>query len=1585
MKQVSENYTVLRGQTGFYYDVKVVRGSGQSTVEYGMDRLKSIKIDQSLFNESGPQIAGVFASQCTLKLIEQSANWPRMADFEVLVRASSADGEIKSSWLSMGKYYTDTRKADKYGNLTITAYDGMLLLEQTWAEKVTLPQSWPITARAMANLIVSATGVQIDARSVLDDTTAYIGLDTRSTAREMLSVIAAGMGGNWTMTVDGKLLLVGLRNGGASGDGLLLEDGTGNVWRIPSGAGRANDITLADLGGSTWHLPVGSADVGEIPVDGSDGGTWHIPMIGSSQKDTDAINLGLSIVSFEANTELPPVHTVEFVSDSGTQARSTDEVDGYTLLAHCNFASTNIANLCLEKTRGYCYKPFSSTGARLDPAAELGDFVQIDNEIFPIISITWRLGKHIVADISAPFEEDVDHEYPMLSENQKTLQKAIGAAADSREYVDTRLEGVESELSVLSGSITAKVDKVHQGEHTAFSWELTDQHHNWYTVDAGGSETLVMSVTGAGLKVVGEIIANSGVIGIDGDAFSIVPRHTETVLDPESGEYVQVTYPSSIQNGIATFDDNQHDGVYIGTDGIRLGRYFTVNKRGELTAKSGVIGGFTISQNALYSGGASSYSGTGDGVHLSASGIRLGDNFKVSNSGVVNASGLNMTGGTINLTRVVQDEETGQDITETVFYVSSGGSVNANFTGGTFKIGDKMVLSGNSLTLGGFNIGANSISSTVEDEDGGVFGVNISPYGISLSNSDGSVFNVDSSGNASFGGTIFAENISGAVTQEQLAQAVQTTLSYATAYNNATKINPSSHPEQFTATAFYAVQNDSNVGGFVNAQRYMTIAAPKWGYGPEMENSVVPTAAHWHTFTEGTGANAGKIFIGQAIPATSDYADRHFFDIADTQFYRDGVSAARQSVLRSVTIDRTYDEITGEVNGAYTFNGHEYVDVALMSDSKRFTTKRLNVDDLTSGEIESTGVTRDSSHYDPYQDYISGSVKWVIDTKAIINGTAQADVTKLDVQDLYNRWHTEQISVQRISAVRETADANIVWDAVDQTVSADYTLRAWDAVSGGNVLYTEDEYPITIPANKAYNAGVTDGSDAAEANYISYVPTYPTEWNPVIALPGSVISSGNHKYVQADFDLTAGHQISGSQSTAFDYDSDNRIFNVDVSGVWNEAFLAGKSYATPVSIARRINSATGQEIPDTWDDRAAKGAIYLRAGNATQDVYYDATIEVDTDSAIYQAGYDAGGGGICPVMGIESMLYASITGANAYSQITVTFTDDSTGTYSLPLVYNQYASENETLYNYARYIGGRSPAITNRRVSPTIYDTENPYVLPVEVEFNTNGNAQSFETTVDVYAVYEEGRRAGGGGISPAMEISSVDEHSYSSTADFTLTFDNSYLRYDSANDLLQGRILATMADGNTQTVFVRMDAQRKSLTPPSYTVTNGNVEEDQNNPYDPTNPYVFNVVATFSVDGNNRSYTSFVNVFDVYQAGVAEGESSGADYSKGNESLSIDEESYDSGFYIDGTNSRVAVTGYVDVDNHRINLDSHDIGVGSVWWAGRNSKNVDHVVNYAGEIHTGPYGSKTMDLTSRVYFEDGNYEDFQSEVNYYE
>ena len=53
------------------------------------------------------------------------------------------------------------------------------------------------------------------------------------------------------------------------------------------------------------------------------------------------------------------------------------------------------------------------------------------------------------------------------------------------------------------------------------------------------------------------------------------------------------------------------------------------------------------------------------------------------------------------------------------------------------------------------------------------------------------------------------------------------------------------------------------------------------------------------------------------------------------------------------------------------------------------------------------------------------------------------------------------------------------------------------------------------------------------------------------------------------------------------------------------------------------------------------------------------------------------------------------------------------------------------------------------------------------------------------------------------------------------------------------------------------------------YEVTEGNVEEDGMNPYNAnSNPNIFNVLATFKVDGNYRSYTSFVNVYKVYNAG---------------------------------------------------------------------------------------------------------------------
>lgn len=58
---------------------------------------------------------------------------------------------------------------------------------------------------------------------------------------------------------------------------------------------------------------------------------------------------------------------------------------------------------------------------------------------------------------------------------------------------------------------------------------------------------------------------------------------------------------TSIYSGITSMNDSEHSGVYLGTNGIRLGllNAFSVDTSGSLKATKGTIGGWTISDNSL--------------------------------------------------------------------------------------------------------------------------------------------------------------------------------------------------------------------------------------------------------------------------------------------------------------------------------------------------------------------------------------------------------------------------------------------------------------------------------------------------------------------------------------------------------------------------------------------------------------------------------------------------------------------------------------------------------------------------------------------------------------------------------------------------------------------------------------------------------------------------------------------------------------------------------------------------------------------------------------------------------------------------
>ena len=208
MRTTSDTYKAIRNTAGYHYNVKVV--CNDTEVTYGMDKLKSVHIKPLLFAENGPSIGNACSTECDLVFMETSSNWPRMAEFEVLVQIANEANTQLSEWLSMGTYITDERVKTVNGDLQIIGFDKMLEMEQSWTDKITPPANWPITAKAWCDLVEAANLVEFDSRNVIDNTVAFIGLNSTSTIRDVLKDIAAAHGGNFVMTSDGKIRLVPL-------------------------------------------------------------------------------------------------------------------------------------------------------------------------------------------------------------------------------------------------------------------------------------------------------------------------------------------------------------------------------------------------------------------------------------------------------------------------------------------------------------------------------------------------------------------------------------------------------------------------------------------------------------------------------------------------------------------------------------------------------------------------------------------------------------------------------------------------------------------------------------------------------------------------------------------------------------------------------------------------------------------------------------------------------------------------------------------------------------------------------------------------------------------------------------------------------------------------------------------------------------------------------------------------------------------------------------------------------------------------------------------------------------------------------
>lgn len=171
---------------------------------------------------------------------------------------------------------------------------------------------------------------------------------------------------------------------------------------------------------------------------------------------------------------------------------------------------------------------------------------------------------------------------------------------------------------------------------------------------------------------------------------------------------------TAIYNGMTSLGDTTHDGAWLGTNGIALGKgNFKVTNTGVLTAKSGTIGGWSIGANNIMS-------------------ITTADNDGVSYRVVLNTGSISPTQGAIYVRKYVNNEA--DTIPFVVRYNGSVRMTNADITGTITATGG---------TIGGFTTTSKRLYSQSADTGGYIaelrqYGYNENNYAFIVTDRTGS-------------------------------------------------------------------------------------------------------------------------------------------------------------------------------------------------------------------------------------------------------------------------------------------------------------------------------------------------------------------------------------------------------------------------------------------------------------------------------------------------------------------------------------------------------------------------------------------------------------------------------------------------------------------------------------------------------------------------------------------------------------------------------------------------------------------------------------------------------------------------------
>ena len=169
-------------------------------------------------------------------------------------------------------------------------------------------------------------------------------------------------------------------------------------------------------------------------------------------------NIAQSVQSFGETESLDPIGRVVL---NVSQEEYYESGDGFEFSVDCAFGTQAMADNLRTLFLNYVYNPFHATNCpTLNPALEIGDGITVNGVQSFIGRWNCNFGKLMASDISAPYDEEIDHEYPYKSSITETVERRLAKAV--------------STLEVLPSSIIAQVASESK------DWDTSGQVINYY-------------------------------------------------------------------------------------------------------------------------------------------------------------------------------------------------------------------------------------------------------------------------------------------------------------------------------------------------------------------------------------------------------------------------------------------------------------------------------------------------------------------------------------------------------------------------------------------------------------------------------------------------------------------------------------------------------------------------------------------------------------------------------------------------------------------------------------------------------------------------------------------------------------------------------------------------------------------------------------------------------------------------------------------------------------------------------------------------------------------------------------------------